>query len=84
MMGVNQKHPKSIFESFSRMFPQLQSINGGDIYFSGVLGGWTICKPARHVSHANFAFKSKHSFQIALIDKQLLSLSTHFKMVSFQ
>ena len=29
-------------------------------------------------SHANFAFKSKHPFQIALTDKQLLSLSTHF------
>ena len=28
----------------------------------------TICEPASHASHANFAFKSKHPYQIALIN----------------
>ena len=31
-------------------------------------GVMTICEPASHASHANFAFKSKHPFQIALIN----------------
>lgn len=30
--------------------------------------GQTICEPARYASHASLALKSKHPFQVALIN----------------